>query len=424
MRNRFLGLVPTALTHVGVTAALLGITCVAGSATPWSGTVRTVGKPGTACPNAQYTTITDAVNAAAPGDVIEICPALYPEQLTITIPLTLRGLGVDGINRVLIQPSSLVPVGSLPFEAVITVMNTQGLTIQNLAIDASNNTASGCTVALAGIHFYNASGVVDSNAISGTQLSNPLSCTTLFPGNGFGVQVDETAGSTTSFCVTVRNTSIHDFGRNGILVVGSGETAEIDGNSIAGVGPSTGVNQFGVFLADGATGHVTGNSISQGNCGTIPIPDCFNLRSEGVVLRSVGNGTVVADNMITNVQAGVFVNGATEAVVRGNIISNVDALDGIHIQGSTSGLFTKNRIFHVGPFTTDTSTDEEGCGVNDISGTGSSENNILANWINDAYCGVGYVSTDRVEANVFLNTLYETLNGDDYPISFPPPVEP
>jgi parallel beta-helix repeat protein len=410
--------------RIGLASLLLGMCCVASSAVPGSSTIRVVGQSGTACPNAEYTTITDAVNAAAPGDEIDICPALYPEQLTITMPLTLRGLGVEGINRVLIQPSSLVPVGSLPFEAVITVMNTGGVTIQNLAIDASNNTVTGCTVALAGIHFYNASGVVDSDAISGTQLSNPLSCATLFPGNGFGVQVDETAGSTNSFCVTVRNSSIHDFGRNGILVVGSGETAEIDGNSIDAVGPSTGVNQFGVFLASGATGQVTGNNISAGNCGTIAIPDCFNLRSEGVVLRSAGNGTIIANNTIINVQAGVFVNGATGTVISGNTISNVDALDGIHVQGSISGLITKNRIFHVGPFTTDTSNDEDGCGINDVSGTGSSANNILGNWINDAYCGVGYVSSDRVEANLSLNTLYETLNGDNYPISFPPPTEP
>jgi nitrous oxidase accessory protein NosD len=409
--------------QTGLRFLLLGILCTTSAAGAWANRVRVVGQSGTPCPDPKYTTITEAVNAASAGDEIAICPGLYPEQLVITKPLTLRGVEVNGVNRVLLQPS-LVDLLSLPSEAVITVMNTQGVNIKNLAIDASKNSVSGCTVALAGIHFYNASGVVDSDAISGTQLSNPLSCTTLFPGNGFGVQVDETAGSTASFCVTVRNTSIHDFGRNGILVTGSGETANIDGNSIAGVGPSTGVNQFGVFLADGATGQVTGNSISQGNCGTISIPDCFNLRSEGVVLRSVGNGTVVAGNMITNVQAGVFVNGATGAVVTGNTISNVDALDGIHIQGSISGLFTKNRIFHVGPFTTDTSDDEEGCGINDISGTLSSENNIVANWINDAYCGVGYVTTDRVEANIFLNTLYETLNGDNYPSTFPPPVEP
>ena len=52
----------------------------------------TVGKSTTDCPNAKYTTIAAAVTAAAPGDMIEICPALYPEQLVISKPLTLRGV--------------------------------------------------------------------------------------------------------------------------------------------------------------------------------------------------------------------------------------------------------------------------------------------------------------------------------------------
>jgi F-box protein 11 len=383
-----------------------------------------VGATNAPCRRADYNTIGAAISAAQDGDVIEICPALYPEQLLITKPLTLLGIREHGIGRVLIQPSSLAPVGNLGFIAVVSVVNTSDVRISNLAIDASNNTVAGCGVALAGIHFFNASGRVDGDAISGTQLSNPLSCATLFPGNGFGVQADEDASSTGSFHITVRNTSIHDFGRNGILVVGSGERADIEGNSIAGIGPSTGVNQFGIFLANGATGRVTGNNITQGTCGAIAIPDCFNLRSEGVVLRAVGDGTIVSGNVISNVQAGVFVNGATNALVSDNTVSNVDALDGIHIQGSVLGRYTRNRVFHVGPLTTDTSNDEEGCGINDISGTGSSANTIAGNWINDAYCGVGYVTGDQVEENVFLNTLYETLNGDDYPTAFPPPVEP
>jgi pectin methylesterase-like acyl-CoA thioesterase len=70
-----------------------------------SGAVRVVGQPNTPCPNAQYTTIGAAVTAANPGDVIAICPALYPEQLIIRKPLTLRGIPVNGINRILVQPA-------------------------------------------------------------------------------------------------------------------------------------------------------------------------------------------------------------------------------------------------------------------------------------------------------------------------------
>lgn len=387
------------------------------------GATRIVGAPNTPCPNAAFTTISAAITAAQDGDVIEICPALYPEQLTITKPLTLIGIQENGVSRVLVQPTSLV-ANTQGFVAVVSVISTSNVTISNLAIDASNNTVTGCGTALAGIHFYNASGTVDGDAISGTQLSNPTSCTTLFPGNGFGVQADQTTGSTGPFTVTVQNTSIHDFGRNGILVNGSAESATISSNSITGIGPTSGVNQFGVFLANGATGQITGNNITQGNCGALSIASCQPLRSEGVVLRSAGDRVVIANNVINDVQAGIFVNGATSPQVIGNIVSSVDAYDGIHIQGSVSGLYAGNRILHVGPFTTDTSNNEAGCGINDISGTGSSGNNIMANWLNDAYCGVGYVTSDRVEANIFLNTLYETLNGDNYPTVFPPPTEP
>lgn len=73
-----------AVTPIALAVLFLGTLCSA-----W--TLR-VGKPNTACPNAQYTTIAAAVDAAAPGDVIEICPALYPEQLIISKPLTLRGV--------------------------------------------------------------------------------------------------------------------------------------------------------------------------------------------------------------------------------------------------------------------------------------------------------------------------------------------
>jgi hypothetical protein len=388
------------------------------------GSTYVVGAPNTPCPGANFSTIGAALNVALAGDTIEICPATYPEQVVITKPVTLLGIAWNGVGRAVIQPTTLT-VNSLGFMAVVTVANTSGVTISNLAIDASNNTATGCTVSLAGIHFYNSSGSVLNSSISGTQLPNPLSCTTLFPGNGSGVQADQ-SGTAGSYTITVQGNSIHDFGRNGVVVNGAGQNVTVTGNSITGPGPSAGVNQFGVFLANGVVGQVTGNSITQGNCGTVSILNCFAIRGEGIVLRSVGNGVVVANNVISNVQAGVFVNGATGAQVTGNIVSNVDALDGIHIQNSVGGLYSRNMVFHVGPLTTDTSSDGEGCGIQDVTGSGSSGNTIQLNWVNDAYCGVAYVTSDILGANYLNNTLYATINGDNYPggINFPPPVEP
>jgi nitrous oxidase accessory protein NosD len=225
-------------------------------------TTLTVGKPNTDCPNAEYTTIAAAVIAAAPGDIIEICPALYPEQLVISKPLTLRGVrdNVAGneVNRVLLQP-----------------------------------------------------------------------CVEILPGNGFGVLVDSDKPG--PFYVAVENNSIHDFTKDGVQAINAGVTAKVEGNRIAGVGPSIAF-QFGVFIANGAVGLINGNIITEGPCGSLSPANCLNARSEGVTLKSFGDGTVVSHNVITHAQSGIFINGGNDARISDNFISDIDSLDGIDIQ--------------------------------------------------------------------------------------------
>ncbi len=53
-----------------------------------------------------------------------------------------------------------------------------------------------------------------------------------------------------------------------------------------------------------------GRYANRGNCDygrtrALPPTDCFNARSEGVTLRSVGDGTVVDHNIISDVQSGI-----------------------------------------------------------------------------------------------------------------------
>jgi hypothetical protein len=40
--------------------------------------------------------------------------------------------------------------------------------------------------------------------------------------------------------------------------------------------------QFGVFVANGAVGHIVGNVITEGNCGALAIDDCIRVRSASV----------------------------------------------------------------------------------------------------------------------------------------------
>lgn len=381
----------------------------------------TVGKSNTDCPNAEYTTIAAAITAAAPGDVIEICPALYPEQLVISKPLTLRGVRTtvagNEVNRVLLQPS-LQDIQNLPVEAVITVMNTWGVSIENLAIDASQNSVQGCTPQLADIHFYNASGRVANDALFGAQLANPQSCVQIFPGNGFGVLVDSDKPG--PFQVAVEDNSIHDFTKDGVQAINAGVRAKVEGNRIVGVGPSIAF-QFGVFVANGAVGLINGNIITEGPCGSLSFADCVNARSEGVTLKSAGDGTVVSHNIITHAQSGIFINGGNDTRISDNFISDIDALDGIDIFGTASGFFTNSRIDNNTIFNVTPLAPNEACGVFEYSGTGISGNTISNTTVNDAYCGVGFVTADHVEAGHYHNTLFTDINTDtfSYPTTEP-----
>ena len=251
---------------LGLTFLFFGLACA-----PSSGALLVVGKSKSSCPNATYTSIGDAVKAAGAQDEIDICPALYPEQLVISKPLTLRGIEVNGFNRVLLQPA-LGPVAGLSFQAVITVLNTDGVAIQNLAIDAGKNTVSGCSIGLSGIHFHNASGIVDRSAIFGAQLTDPTTCAALFPGNGFGIHVDSDNTNSGPYNVVLTNNSIHGFSRNGILVVGPAVTATVDSNQISGAGPGSGGFQFGIFLSTGTVGYVTRNIIAKDLVAPFPKP--------------------------------------------------------------------------------------------------------------------------------------------------------
>lgn len=405
--------------NVGLILFSWGAVCVTSSAS-----TLVVGKDTVSCPNAQYDTIAAAVSAAAPGDVVEICPALYPEQLVITKPLTLRGVPVEvngnKVKRVLIQPSSLQDLQGLPVEAVITVMNTRGVTIEDLAIDASNNSVDGCSPGLAGIHYWNSSGTVENDAIFGTQLGNPQSCVSVPSGNGFGVLVD--SNQPRPFHVSVENNSIHDFTKSGIQAMNAGVTVNIGGNTISGVGPNGGFAfQFGVFILNGAVGQITGNAISEGLCGTLSPTDCLNQRSEGVTLRLAGDGTVVDHNVITNAQSGIFVNAANNIQITNNLISNLEVLDGIDLQGTSNSLIDGNTIYNATPIA------NESCGVFENPGPGTSggieqRNKIFHTTVNDAYCGVAHVSTSHVADGSYHNTLFTEVNADTF--AFPPPVEP
>jgi nitrous oxidase accessory protein NosD len=359
------------------------------------------------CPTATYTSLQSAIDAAAPGDRIDVCPGIYPEQLLISKAITVQGLHIAGQGRVQIQPTTLAVTEY--GVAALTVLNSYGIHLRNIAVDASKNTISACAPTLSAVHFFNASGELEDSAVSGAMLTNSAACATL-SGNGFGVLIEST--DSRQHRVEVERTSIHDYTKDGIRVIGNGAWGNVNGNIISGLGPAGGYSfQFGIFALNGARVRIVGNQITEGDCGLLALPDCVNARSEGVVLRDVAEGALVDNNVITRAQSGIFINDAQEAHISDNLIGNITGLDGIDAQGMSDSVLEGNTIFNVTPLSA------TGCGVAEAPGPGSAggneENNqIVRTTVNDAWCGVAYVPSSSVVASSYHNVLYTQFRSD------------
>jgi hypothetical protein len=222
------------------------------------------------------------------------------------------------------------------------------------------------------------------------------------------------------FQVAVKYNSIHDYTKDGVSATNQGVTAKVEANSISGLGPSGGIPfQFAVFVLNGAVGVIRGNVITEGLCGTLSPTGCINARSEGVTLRAVGSGTIVEHNVITDVQSGIFANEADHARISENIITNVEELDGIDLQGVSNTVLHGNIIANATP--------TEGCGIAEAPGPGQAGgvegNNVISETrVNDAFCGAAYAPTSHVSSGMYFNTLFTQFRSDIGPPS-PPPGE-
>jgi len=155
-----------------------------------------------------YPTISQAVIAVAPGSTILVCPGSYPEQVTITQPVTLRGVqSGNAANPVITVPpagltqSVVAPTnGVIMFFQVLVQGTESGLVnISNIAVDGNSSLNGNLNGWLPGIYYQNSSGMV-SNVAAYRQMGN---------GYGFGIFLERT--TTPSKVVTVKNSSVHDF---------------------------------------------------------------------------------------------------------------------------------------------------------------------------------------------------------------------
>jgi hypothetical protein len=196
-----------------------------------------------------YSTISEAVAAAPSGSTVMVCAGIYPEQVTISQPLTLEGISDGNSGQVVIAvPAggvSLNATDSFGFMLAAQVLVTVGpVNLTNITVDGAGNNLN--SASLAGIFYASGSSGVVKQVTTRNQTDL---------GNGRGIWADN--GNSTTDSVTIEDCSIHDFDNAGIFLNGN-LTATVQANNVDGSSAAGGV--LGMSIVSAAS--ITGNTIS------------------------------------------------------------------------------------------------------------------------------------------------------------------
>jgi hypothetical protein len=317
-----------------------------------------------------FATISAAVSTVPAGSTILVCPGVYAEQVTITQPLTLRGISSGNQDQAIIAvpgTNFASNVTSLFTEAVaaqVLVQTTGWVNISNLTVDGAGGDL-GCAAWLAGIFFASGS----SGEVSQVNAANQVD-------GGCGVGIWAENGNGGNQFVRVEDSSIHDMDGEGILAAGvssPGLNVSLRDNVVA---PAAGLG--GILLAN-VSGNIAGNDVSNAMFGIV----------------NVGPGASISSNRVSLTSAGVVLESG------GNAISN-------RISGSTLGVwFFADGGKAQGNHITSSSAAGNGIGIEFDCHAGFASHNT----INDAAVGLDQVPAGFNGSNRFANTA-TMITGD------------
>jgi hypothetical protein len=242
---------------------------------------------------AAFSTIQSAVNAAASGDTIQICPGTYDEQLVVTkSSLTIRGAGAEltVVRPTVVNQNSTNMFGN-PVAPIVLVDGTADLILANLTLDGSS-ADSGATIVppcpvlpfYVGVFYRNSSATFHTAHITG--ITSTTSC-------AFAIRAE---GSQ----IVVKKSLLDHYGVSAIACAGSDTRCTVTGNTIRGQGPVNNQTQAGIQIRSRAAGKISGNVIS----------DHVFIGAKGVPQSSVGIFLVYATPSSNPdlIQENVFVN--------------------------------------------------------------------------------------------------------------------
>ena len=409
----------------------------------------------TACKNlASYPTISLAVSSVPAGSTIYICPGTYAEQVTITKKLALEGVSGNGVigttaagsnNPVIVSPSGGVAVNAADLygypngqptaaQILVQTLPIDGVwpapivvDISNITVDGSNNGLNGCATDLVGIYYQNASGTVNHVTTRYQELPPAdFGCQ-----DGLAIYVQSGYGTGTA-TVTVENSSVHDYDKNGITIDGSGTVATVTGNYVVGIGATPLIGQNGVQLSDGAGGKISINIVTDDVY--VNPSDCLTsggcYSATGILLYDSGGTSTspvtISENTVSNTQGGIVViTDGNETADYNEVTSNkVTTNAAIAVTGATYLLDGIDLCSNNNTATSNTVFNSSGSGVHlDSSctepggGSSGSSSTAKSNTINEACAGVlTGNSGGSASGNLTYNVVETTATGDSCPV--------
>jgi hypothetical protein len=289
------------------------------------------------CPNAAFSKIQDAVDAATPGAVIRVCPGNYAEQVAIHKPLTIAADSGAVLMPGTMKQNTTSLFDGAPLATAILVTDTTDVTIEGLIVDGANNGVGQCSPRIFGIAFQNASGEISHVAIRNFRLGTGLGgCQ-----SGTGIFVQSGGGGISN--VEIEKSTIHDFQKNGITADEVGTQVSVHGNVVTGIGPTAGAAQNGIQIGFGAGGAISSNTVTNNFWSPCTAVDnCAAVATNILVTQS--DGVEVTDNRAGISQMVIFVHGNQGLVARNETFAS-SVFDGIRIEGDGNRV-RHNRVFN------------------------------------------------------------------------------
>jgi hypothetical protein len=262
------------------------------------------------CSSPGYSTVQAALDAASPGEQVNVCAGAYLEQIEVVKPVKLTsaqgGVTLEMPGKpVASQTSCDTEPGLEPGQIDEVSVCTKGdVTISGLKIVALAPIET-CAGGLNGV--FVAGGA--TLTASGDQIVGASTTLDGFKGcqHGIAVEVGSHKANEVGHA-KLESDAISGYEKNGPTATNPGSTLIVKGSVVTGEGPSTDIAQNGIEVAFGAKGTISGTTIGGNECEVAGVCSSASLgeQATGLLFFGAAAGSKVSDSTSSGNDIGAY----------------------------------------------------------------------------------------------------------------------